>query len=451
MIYDLCIIGGGINGAGIARDAAGRGLSVLLLEKGDLAEATSSKSSKMIHGGLRYLEFFEFGLVRKSLAERETLLRIAPQIVSPLRLCIPHRNAVRPAALVRMGLFLYDHLTRMNRLPTSETVSLKTHPFGAPLKDRSGVGFAYSDCWVDDARLVVLNAMDAAAHGADIRVRCAAKSVVPVNGHWRIHTDQGNFESRIIVNAAGPYAASFLQDQNLVRPTTPALRLVQGSHIVIPKLYEGDHAYLIQCPDRRVVFVFPYEGEFTLVGTTETAYHGDPKDAHITEGEMAYLCDVVTREFAKPVTAQDVIWSYSGVRPLFDDKQESDARTVTRDYKLVMDDHQGAKILTVFGGKLTTYRPLAEDVMECLRPVFSDMGADMGPAWTAEAVMPLIDFKFQPDEKTIRHFIRNEWAQDVTDVLWRRTKWGLHMNAADQADLKTMFDRVWAAEKGGQP
>ena len=244
------------------------------------------------------------------------------------------------------------------------------------------------------------------------------------------------------MNATGPYAATFLREQNLARPTTPTLRLVQGSHIVIPKLYDGDHAYLIQCPDRRVVFVFPYERDFTLVGTTETAYSGDPKDAHITEGEIAYLCDVVTREFAKSVTAQDVVWSYSGVRPLFDDGHESDARRVTRDYKLVMDDHQGAKILTVFGGKLTTYRPLAEEVMDMLRGIYPDMGR----AWTAEAVMPLIDFDMRPDEKTLRHFIRNEWAQNIDDVVWRRTKWGLHLDAEAMADLNQMFDWIWGEE-----
>lgn len=435
MTYDLCIIGGGINGVGIARDAAGRGLKVLLLEAGDLASATSSNSSKMIHGGLRYLEFYEFGLVRKSLAERETLMRIAPQIIRPLRLCIPHRNAVRPAWMVRAGLFIYDHLTRMTILPKSETVGLSRHPFGYPLKDKSGTGFAYSDCWVDDARLVVLNAMDAKRHGADIRVQTAVTRITPNTGIWDIETTAGTFSAKMVINATGPYVRSFLDQNHLVNPATPKLRLVQGSHIVVPKLYDGPQAYLIQCPDKRVVFVFPYENDFTLIGTTETVVDGSPQNAGITEQEIDYLCNVVNREFKNQITKTDVVWSYCGVRPLFDEGAEADTRKVTRDYKLVLDEWQGARILNIFGGKITTYRPLAEEVMDQIRPYFPAMG----DKWTGTSLLPVIDFTFAPDDASIRHFIRNEWARYPDDVLWRRTKWGLHMTPEQIADFKNRF------------
>ena len=440
MIYDVCIIGGGINGAGIARDSAGRGLKTLLLEKGDLASATSSNSSKMIHGGLRYLEFYEFGLVRKSLAERETLMRIAPQIVSPLRLCIPHRNAVRPAWMVRVGLFIYDHLTRMNLLPKSEMLNLKAHKYGNALKDNSGLGFAYSDCWVDDARLVVLNAMDAHLHGADIRVQTEVTHITPKDGMWNIQTPQQNFTARCVVNAAGPYVRSFMDQNNLTDTATPKLRLVQGSHIVVPKLYDGEQAYLIQCPDKRVVFVWPYEDDFTLVGTTETLINGSPADAKITDAETEYLIGIVNAEFKKSISKSDIVWTYSGVRPLFEADEGEDNRKATRDYKLILENHNGAPILNVFGGKLTTYRPLSEEVINMLRPLFPHMG----DTWTADAVLPLIDFEFQPDDKTITHFIRNEWATCADDVLWRRTKWGLHMTVEQRAAFKIQFDRIYA-------
>ncbi len=439
MVYDICIIGGGINGAGIARDAAGRGLKVLLLEKGDLASATSSNSSKMIHGGLRYLEFYEFGLVRKSLAEREILMRIAPQIVSPLRICIPHRNAVRPAWMVRAGLFIYDHLTRMNVLPKSESLNLKIHKYGDALKDRVGHGFAYSDCRVDDARLVVLNAMDAHLHGADIRVQTEVTKITAKDGLWNIQTPHQNFTARCVVNAAGPYVRSFLDQNNLTDGATPKLRLVQGSHIIVPKLYEGDQAYLIQCADKRVVFVWPYERDFTLVGTTETLVNGNPADAKITDAETEYLLGIINSEFKQQTLKSDIVWSYSGVRPLFEADEGEDNRKATRDYKLILDTHSGAPILNVFGGKLTTYRPLSEEVVDMLYSVFPDMGK----AWTGTAALPFIDFAFVPDDKTITHFIRNEWATCADDVLWRRTKWGLHMSAEQRAAFKTQFDRIY--------
>lgn len=442
MIYDICIIGGGINGVGIARDAAGRGLKVLLLEQGDLGGCTSSNSSKMIHGGLRYLEFYEFGLVRKSLAERETLMRIAPQIVSPLRFCIPHRNAVRPAWMVRAGLFIYDHLTCMNILPKSEIINLAAHKFGQALKVKSGVGFAYSDCRVDDARLVILNAMDAKFHGAHIRVRTPVTKITPASGQWDIQTPKENFQARIVINAAGPYVRTLMDNNRLTDAHTPKLRLVQGSHIVVPKLYEGDHSYMIQCPDKRVVFVWPYENDFTLVGTTETAYGGDPKDATITDAEIDYLCGIVNNEFERPITKEDIVWSYSGVRPLFDNGGETDNRKVTRDYKLLMDNHGDARILSVFGGKLTTYRPLAEEAVDMLAPYFPDMKEP----WTTGKELPVIDFKFEFNDKTLHHFISREWARSIDDVLWRRTKWGIHLNADQCQILKQNFDRLLAEE-----
>lgn len=439
MEYDICIIGGGINGAGIARDAAGRGLKVLLLEKGDIAGCTSSNSSKMIHGGLRYLEFFEFGLVRKSLAEREVLMRIAPQIVRPIQLCIPHRHSVRPAWMVRVGLFIYDHLTRMNLLPKSKTVHLANHVAGEPLKDRSGKGFIYSDCWVDDARLVVLNLMDARLHGAEIHSRTEVTSVRPVNGKWTIETPMQNFTARLVVNATGPYVRTFLEKNNLTTNNTPKLRLIQGSHIVVPKLYEGDQCYLIQCPDKRVVFVFPYEEKFTLIGTTETVMTGDPIEARATDQEIEYLCAIINREFRKQISKDDVVWTYCGVRPLFDEGTEADNRKITRDYKFIMDEYQGAHILSVFGGKITTYRPLAEEAMDILRPLFPDMRGD----WTDKSILPFIDFVFCPDQKTLSHFIRNEWAQNIEDVLWRRTKWGLHLTTEEQKNLSHQFDAIF--------
>lgn len=442
MNYDLCIIGGGINGVGIARDAAGRGLKVLLLEAGDLGGKTSSNSSKMIHGGLRYLEFYEFGLVRKSLMERETLMRIAPQIISPLRICIPHRHTIRPAWMVRAGLFIYDHLTRMNLLPKSETINLKTHSFGQVLRDKSGVGFVYSDCWVDDARLVILNAMDAKLHGADIYVQTPVQKITPENGVWRIETQNKIFQAKMIINATGPYVRSFLDKNNLSTEATPKLRLVQGSHIIIPKLYDGKQAYLIQCPDKRVVFVWPYENDFSLVGTTETVVNDNSDTLKITPDEIDYLCHIVNREFEKQISQQDITHTYSGVRPLFDSGEETDTRKVTRDYKLIIDDHSGSKILNVFGGKLTTYRPLSEEVVDMLKPLFPRMFE----AWTGDKTLPLIDFQFAPDEKTIRHFIRNEWATDFNDVLWRRTKWGLHLNKAEQVEIEKEFFKILKEE-----
>jgi glycerol-3-phosphate dehydrogenase len=264
---------------------------------------------------------------------------------------------VRPAWLVRVGLFIYDHLTRMNFLLKSETIHLKQHRYGQPLKDKSGVGFTYSDCWVDDARLVILNAMDAKLHGADICVQTPANQIIPDENGWRIETPHGSFSAKVVINAAGPYVRSLLDKNNLLTPSTPKLKLVQGSHIIVPKLYDGNQAYLIQCPDKRVVFVWPFENDFSLVGTTEVVIHDNPDTLKITDEEIDYLCGVVNREFEKKISRQDIVWDYSGVRPLFDSGEESDARKVTRDYKLVLDNHQGSQILNIFGGKIDNLSP----------------------------------------------------------------------------------------------
>ncbi len=327
-------------------------------------------------------------------------------------------------------------------LPKSETVNLSKHKFGQALKNKNGIGFAYSDCRVDDARLVILNAMDAKFHGAKIRVGCPVTNLTPSDGQWTIDTPKETFTAKMMINAAGPYVRTLLDAHNLADTHTPKLRLVQGSHIVVPKLYDGDQSYMIQCADKRVVFVWPYENDFTLVGTTETAYDGDPKDAHITAAEIQYLCGVVNGEFERQITKDDIVWTYSGVRPLFDNGDKTDNRKATRDYKLILDDHHGAKILNVFGGKLTTYRPLAEEVVDMLTPYFPKM---TGP-WTADKELPIIDFKFEFNDKTLHHFIAHEWARNIDDVLWRRTKWGVHLTPDQQQILKQNFDRLLAEE-----
>lgn len=442
MIYDLCIIGGGINGVGIARDAAGRALKVLLLEKGDLAGATSSASSKMIHGGLRYLEFLEFGLVRKSLAEREVMLRIAPQIVHPIRLCIPQNFTTRPAWMVRLGLFIYDHLWSGRTLPSSTYIHLHHHPYGRVLKKGKNAGFAYSDCWVDDARLVVLNAMDAVALGADIRTYTPCSGLCVENGQWQIETPAEKFVAKVVVNATGPYAQSFLENMGLMTADSPHLRLVQGSHLIVPKMYDGDQAYLLQQPDGRVVFVWPYERNFTMVGTTETPFQGDPRDAKLTDFEQDYLLSCLTDFFEKTPQRKDVIWSFSGVRPLFDDNN-SDAKKVTRDYRFHRDTAQGATVLSVFGGKLTTYRPLAEEALVYLKADFSNLAN----AWTSKKALPIVSREMRQKplgspEDIIAYFIKHEFAKTADDILWRRTKWGLHMSKDERAEFTKCFDLV---------
>lgn len=495
-IYDLLVVGGGINGAGIARDATGRGLKVILAEKDDLASATSSASSKLIHGGLRYLEQYEFRLVREALAERDVLLRNAPHIIWPLRFVLPHSGEQRPAWMIRAGLWLYDHLgwspTRKSVLPGSHAVDLRTDPLGRGLRSDLRVGFVYSDCWVDDARLVVINARDAADRGARICVRTNVAAARRDDGAWRarlVGTDGQTTEvvARAIVNAAGPWVRDVLGGALGVN-VAPGVRLVKGSHIVVPRLYEGEHAFILQNDDRRVVFMIPYEGHFTLIGTTDVPFTGDPGNVAISQDEVAYLCRAANRYLAKAVSANDVVWSYAGVRPLYDDGSPH-ASQVTRDYVFDLQGTPGtAPILSVFGGKITTYRRLAEHALEKLAPFFPEMK----PAWTINAALPGGDIAGADFERYVedrarvfpwlplahlralarrhgtrvdgiigqarslegmgKHFgaglyarevdwlLREEWATAAKDVLFRRTKLGLHMNAGEQASLAEYID-----------
>ncbi|KQT31301.1 glycerol-3-phosphate dehydrogenase [Sphingomonas sp. Leaf412] len=472
-MIDMLIIGGGINGAGIARDAAGRGLSVMLVERDDLAGHTSSASTKLIHGGLRYLEYGEFRLVRESLKERERLLAIAPHVIWPLRFVLPQTRSPRPAWMVRLGLFLYDHIGGRRRLPGTQTVSLDG-AYGAGLSNRKGKAFVYSDCWVDDSRLVVLNARDAADRGATILTRTRFVSAARDADGWRatIADENGTREvrARTIVNAAGPWVADVLA--GLVRRNDrPGVRLVKGSHIVVPRLYEGDHAFMLQNPDRRIVFAIPYEGDFTLVGTTDEPWTDAPAKAAIGAAETAYLLETVARYFARPVAAADIVWSFAGIRPLHDD-HAADASAVTRDYVLDLDT-DGAPVLSVFGGKITTYRKLAEHALRTLGVAGDD--------WTAGAALPggaipdgdaaafvrglAADHPAVPEARLGRlvraygtdaraildaggedlggglttgevdHLVRREWARTVEDVLFRRSKLGLHVPDGTAARL----------------
>ncbi|WP_409970258.1 glycerol-3-phosphate dehydrogenase, partial [Piscinibacter sp.] len=384
---DVLVVGGGINGAGIARELAGRGVSVLLCEKDDLAQHTSSSSTKLIHGGLRYLEYYEFSLVRKALAEREVLLKSAPHIIRPLRFVMPHDPGMRPVWMIRAGLFLYDHLARREVLAASRTVNLRRHPAGAPLKPGYTRGFVYSDGWVDDARLVVLNAIDAAERGATILTRWRCVDAQRGADRWQVRLQSAAGEerrvvARALVNAAGPWAGQFLSD--CAHASAPkSLRLVKGSHIVVPKLFDHDHAYIFQNPDRRIIFAIPYEGEFTLIGTTDVEHHGAVGAARIDAAETAYLCEQASRYFVRAVKPADVVWSYSGVRPLLDD-ESGDPSAVTRDYLLDLDGSHAAPLLSVWGGKITTFRKLAEEAAELLAaPLHIPRGA-----WTRHAALP---------------------------------------------------------------
>jgi len=366
---DLLIVGGGINGAGIARDAAGRGLSVMLVEQDDLASHTSSASTKLVHGGLRYLETYDFRLVRESLIERETLLAIAPHIIRPLAFVLPHAGGLRPAWMIRLGLFLYDHIGGRRRLPGSFGVRLGGQGYGEGLDPAIGRGFVYADCRVDDARLVVLNALDAAANGAAIRTRTRLASARREGAEWRaalLDTVSGEvteIAARAIVNAAGPWVGAMLGRIEPAAPH-PEPRLVKGSHIIVPRRFGGEHAFILQNPDGRVLFMIPYEEDFTLIGTTDIPWRGDPSAPSIGDEEIAYLCAGVNRYLAHPIGPRDVVHSYSGIRALHDDGAASASR-VTRDYLLRLDaDPGGPPLLSVFGGKITTYRRLAEEALE---------------------------------------------------------------------------------------
>ncbi|MBI4031680.1 MAG: glycerol-3-phosphate dehydrogenase, partial [Proteobacteria bacterium] len=381
--FDICVIGGGINGAGIARDAAGRGLRVLLVEAGDLGGATSSNSTKLIHGGLRYLEYCEFRLVREALKEREVLMDLAPHIIRPMEFILPHDENLRSAWMIRMGLFLYDNMGRRNKLKKSHGIHLSAHEAGDVLNDRYWQAFSYSDCVVDDARLVVANVMDAAERGAVVMPRTGCTNLEQEGNVWRISLRDvaGRVFTRTAsaaVNATGPWVRGFLESSGLTGPETPRIRLVKGSHIVVPRLYEGDYSYVFQQPDRRIVFAMPYEYAYTLIGTTEVDFDGDPSGAQIEEREINYLCNAANRSFKAQIAPDQIIWSYSGVRPLLEDENES-ATAVTRDYQLILDRTHGPPLLSVFGGKITTYRRLSEQAVDELCG---------GRRWTAAEQLP---------------------------------------------------------------
>ncbi|HEU4458462.1 MAG TPA: glycerol-3-phosphate dehydrogenase [Methylibium sp.] len=520
---DVLVVGGGINGCGIARDLAGRGWRVVLCERDDLAAHTSSASTKLIHGGLRYLEYYEFSLVRKALQEREGLLRSAPHIMWPLRFVMPHDAAMRPAWMVRLGLFLYDHMARREVLPGSRGVDLHRHPAGAPLKPAFARGFVYSDGWVDDARLVVLNAVDARERGATVLTRTRCVAAQRTKDAWTAQLEgprgeRSTVRARALVNAAGPWAESFLR--GVAKPAagealaTRSLRLVKGSHIVVPRLFEHDHAYIFQNPDRRIIFAIPYEGAFTLIGTTDVELHGgDPAAARIDAAEIDYLCAQANRYFRKPVQAADVVWTYSGVRPLLadeDNKQDGDPSAVTRDY-LLEAQTEAAPLLSIWGGKITTFRKLAEDAADDLGRMLG--GSAVGKArraWTHGALLPGGDLSRwigagaelgrRPDldferfvaelgrrhrwlpaalarrlaraygsridrvlgdaqslfdlgvevapglyDAELRHLQRDEWAASADDVLWRRSKLGLHLDAAARERVAAWFATPRAA------
>ncbi len=484
--FDLLIVGGGINGAGIACDAAGRGLHVALVEQDDLASATSSASSKLIHGGLRYLEYGQFRLVRESLKERDVLLNKAPHIVGTRRFVLPLVHERRPAWLLRLGLFLYDALAWPTTLPRSAAVDLAADDLGAALKDSVKRGFVYADCWVDDSRLVALNAVAAAAGGARIMTRTRLVAARRDGPSWRARVrnmrtgEESAVAARVLVNAAGPWVAGVLDMATGGGGAARGVRLVKGSHLVVPRLHAGEHAYILQNPDGRFVFVLPYERAFSIIGTTEVAFSGDPASVAIDADEADYICASVNGYLKKPVTPADAVWSYAGIRPLFDDKAAS-ASAVTRDYVLDLDVGGGdaAPLLSVFGGKITTYRKLAEHALDKLRRFFPVMGGD----WTAFKPLPggdlprgfpafvdslavdhpaldaawltclarrhgsraraVLDGVDKPEdlgrdfggglfEREVAFLIDNEWAETADDVLWRRTKCGLHMTAAER-------------------
>jgi len=487
-MHDILVIGGGINGCGIARDAAGRGYSVYLAEMDDLASGTSSGSTKLIHGGLRYLEYYEFRLVRESLMEREVLWRNAPHIISPMRFVLPHVAGLRPAWLIRLGLFLYDHLGGRKLLPPTRTLDMRSDPAGKPLKTRFRRAFEYSDCWVNDARLVVLNARDAADRGAVIRTRAKVVRARRESGTWTIGVEDrrtGAVEmvrGRLLVNAAGPWVDHVLQatvGQNDARN----VRLVQGSHIVVPKKFEDRRAYFFQNRDGRIIFAIPYESDYTLIGTTDLDFKGDPSTAGISEAEIGYLCAAASEYFSVPVKRDDIVWTYSAVRPLYDDGA-SKAQEATRDYVLKIDSRDGAApLVNIFGGKITTYRRLSEHTLEKIEGLIGRKGG----RWTATAALPGGDFPVEAFDKLVskvkadhpfleltharrlarlygtrassllglarslgdlgkhfgsdlyeaevRYLIEHEWALTAEDVLWRRTKRGLKFSRDQAAKL----------------
>ena len=483
-VYDVVVIGGGINGVGIALDAAGRGLSVQLCEMGDLGSSTSSNSSKLIHGGLRYLEYYEFRLVREALAEREVLLSKAPHIMSPLRFRLPHRPHLRPAWMIRLGLFLYDHLAKRVSLPSSKGIKFQADD---PLIEEIKRGFEYSDGWVDDSRLVILNAMGAKHKGAQIKTRHRCVKAERKDGMWEVEIENqltGEKEvvnARLLVNAAGPWVSSLFQSALKVQ-APKKICLVKGSHIIVPKIHSGKEAYILQNEDGRVVFVTPFEDEYSLVGTTDVVHHGDPLEAKISQEETEYLISVVNGHFKNKISVADIVHTYSGVRPLLDDEADS-PQAVTRDYTFEIESDEGkAPLLSVFGGKITTYRKLAEVAVDKIAEFFPRAGSP----WTADVPLPGGDFKnrsqltkeleakypwlpnpqaqryvrsygtlahsFLADARSLddlgEHFgaglyarevdylIDQEWAVTLPDIIWRRSKLGLELTQTEQTGLK---------------
>ena len=487
MMYDLFIIGGGINGCSIARDAAGRGIKVFLAEMNDLASGTSSASTKLIHGGLRYLEHYEFRLVREALIEREVLLKSAPHIIWPLRFILPHHQGLRPRWLIRLGLFMYDHLGGRKILPATRSVDLTTDVTGKPLKEDYTKAFEYSDCWVEDSRFVVLNARDAANRGAIIRTRTKVKSARRIDGGWSIDivSSDGSsetIEAKVLLNAAGPWVSEVLSAV-IGRNDPDKIRMVKGSHLVVDKLYDHDRCYIFQNSDGRICFAIPYENNFTLIGTTDEDHQGDPGKPEITQAETDYLLSAVSEYFKRTVTHEMVRWAYSGIRPLYDDGA-SKAQEATRDYVLKVDQLEGqAPLLSVFGGKITTSRKLAEHALEKLAAFFPNATAP----WNRDAHLPggdirvadvaqyieakkkaysflkpanvvrmfkaygteidkiMGDARFASDlgqffgpvsEREVEFLCKNEWVTSADDILWRRSKLGLHMSADEQAALR---------------
>ena len=498
--YDLCVIGGGINGAAIARDAAGRGLSVLLVEQQDLAGATSSASTKLIHGGLRYLENYEFSMVRKALKEREVLYKCASHLIWPIECVLPHDENSRPKWMIRLGVWFYDRLGGRKSLEDSKLIEFSDHAYGDPLRDHLKDGIVYADCWADDTRLVVMNAVDAASHNAKILTYTRCENMAVDDGRWRLtlrdvrSEDTLDISASMVVNATGPWVRKFLKavgaDAN--DPDLLDVRLVKGSHIILDRQYEGGQAYVLQQKDGRIVFVAPYEGKYTLVGTTEELYDGNPHEAMISDAEMAYLCSAYSGAFKNTVTPNDVVFTYSGVRPLIEDGSKN-ASKVTRDYKIYHHKRYDPPFLSVYGGKLTTHRSVSEDVVDRLMR----LSGRTASAWTAKTPLAGGDFGglgfFEFCEKQLAHYsfltpamiyryaraygthmdyflhgaeslddlgehygddiyhaeiaylMNYEWATGLEDIIWRRSKMGIHISEATLANLEAALHPERAA------
>ena len=498
--FDLIVIGGGVNGAGVARDAAGRGLNVLLCEQEDLAQHTSSASTKLIHGGLRYLEYYDFKLVRHALQEREVLLRAAPHIIWPLRFILPHHKALRPRWLIRLGLFLYDYIGGRKLLPSSHSVKLSKHPSGKALKSEFTDAFEYSDCWVQDARLVVLNAMSARDKGARILTQTRCTDLTRADDHWQVKlfdkrlNREDTVTAKAVVNASGPWVEHTL-NLDETNDAEHGVRLVKGSHIIVPKLFDHPYTYIFQNADNRILFAVPYEQDFTLLGTTDVEITDEPGAVAIEQSEIDYICNAVSEYFEVPVNPADVRWTYSGVRPLYDDAA-SNASKVTRDYKLHLDTDDGAPILSIYGGKITTFRKLAEEVVDMLQDTLGlYIPGKPEQGWTESEPLPGGDIenadfdRFLAEAKTrwswldadvlydyarnygtcmtalmgdatsmadlgthfggplyareVDYVVLNEWATDADDILWRRSKKGLHVPAGTAEALQAYLDTTY--------